>query len=664
MQVVDSFQHTPLTQERSIRLLSLIRDSPTSISFTLDAFELDQLPEYEALSYTWGKATLEDDEFESDDPGIHQTILINSVSFTINENLYDGLCELRDELHEYLWVDALCIDQTNEQERASQITLMGEIYSSAKGVIIWLGKETPEVEAVLWLSYHYWDAFAAKVPPSMMASHLGLSTTQWAQLWRDHSAFYRRYRWFRRAWVVQEYVLARAINIRCGNKSLNPSTLTSLIHDINQKDLPYGIEVRHFYQINLCRLIIPNGFPDEGLIRSMSYIDLSRTPKQLWFSTLKHLAGMLRSQQVSCLHDKIYASFGIAKISLPPSFPNPDVFRVDYQQTVNDLFISFTSEIFRNLPTLSTLSSSEGLGLGERKRKGLPSWCPDYGRGTLATLVQRREQMQYGIPGFAASFPLTDVSIPCQVDGTILRVTGKKIDGIAEISQRMTHMFSIHRMRTNSTGITKLLDACLKMDPIHSITGQDRLEVLWRTLIQNIDFAYEGKCEYPADNTKFSQLFGAYITLYTSAVLKELEGKERDEYVKLLKFWEESFRSSAGFPLVSTIVGFATSTSVADGWVSHPLFDKCNTFCIRASPCANGRRLFITSQKWLGLGPEFLEPNDELWLLKHAAVPFILRPYGESQYQLVGEAYVHGIMHGELVAAPGGREGFGEIEIV
>jgi len=422
--------------------------------------------------------------------------------------------------------------------------------------------------------------------------------------------------------------------------------------------------VRHFYQINLCRLIIPYGFPGEGLIRSKSNIELAKTPVQLWFSILKHVVGMLRSQQASCFHDKIYATFGIAKISLPPNISNPDILQVDYGQTPDDLYISFTSELFRNLPTLSTLSSSEGLGMGERKRKGLPSWCPDYSQGTLATLVQRREQIQYGIPGFAASFPLTDELVPCRVDGTILHVTGKKIGDIGEISQVMTHMFSIHRMRADITGIAKLLDACLKMDPLYDLTGQDRLEVLWRILIQNIDFAYEGKCEYPADHTKFSHLFGAYITLYTSAVLTELEGGARDDYLKRLEYWEESFRSSAGFPSVSTIVEFATSTSVVDGWITHPLFDKCNTFCIRAFPCSNGRRLFITSQKWLGLGPEFLEPRDELWLLKHAAVPFILRPYGEFQYQLVGEAYVHGIMHGELVARPGGEGGFEEIEIV
>jgi len=53
-----------------------------------------------------------------------------------------------------------------------------------------------------------------------------------------------------------------------------------------------------------------------------------------------------------------------------------------------------------------------------------------------------------------------------------------------------------------------------------------------------------------------------------------------------------------------------------------------------------------------------------VWLLKNADVPFILRPCGESQYKLIGEAYVHGIMRGELVDAPGGTEGFAEIQIV
>jgi hypothetical protein len=97
----------------------------------------------------------------------------------------------------------------------------------------------------------------------------------------------------------------------------------------------------------------------------------------------------------------------------------------------------------------------------------------------------------------------------------------------------------------------------------------------------------------------------------------------------------------------------------------HPEIIKLsNIFWIPAQKCNAGRKLFTTSQKWLGLGPGCLEQDDEIWLLKNAAVPFILRPHGESQYTLVGEAYVHGIMHGELVDAPGGTEGFMEIQLV
>jgi hypothetical protein len=132
--IVEEFRHASLPQEQSIRLLRINEDIPGSISFTLDAFPLDQLPEFEALSYTWGKATLNHDEVENNDPGVLHTIMVNNVPFTINENLHDGLYELRDEIQGYLWVDALCIDQENDQERPSQVTLMGDIYSSAKGV--------------------------------------------------------------------------------------------------------------------------------------------------------------------------------------------------------------------------------------------------------------------------------------------------------------------------------------------------------------------------------------------------------------------------------------------------------------------------------------------------------------------------------------------------
>jgi hypothetical protein len=63
-----------------------------------------------------------------------------------------------------------------------------------------------------------------------------------------------------------------------------------------------------------------------------------------------------------------------------------------------------------------------------------------------------------------------------------------------------------------------------------------------------------------------------------------------------------------------------------------------------------GRCLFQTSRGNLGLGPDQMQPDDVVVVIFGADVPFVLRPH-EKGYKLIGEAYVHGIMDGELMTA-------------
>jgi len=62
-----------------------------------------------------------------------------------------------------------------------------------------------------------------------------------------------------------------------------------------------------------------------------------------------------------------------------------------------------------------------------------------------------------------------------------------------------------------------------------------------------------------------------------------------------------------------------------------------------------GRLPFITRKGHLVLGPEYAKRGDFIALLKGAQVPFILRHQSDGQYQLIGEAYVDGIMDGEAM---------------
>ncbi len=59
--------------------------------------------------------------------------------------------------------------------------------------------------------------------------------------------------------------------------------------------------------------------------------------------------------------------------------------------------------------------------------------------------------------------------------------------------------------------------------------------------------------------------------------------------------------------------------------------------------------MFRTWQNYLGMAPRSAQVGDQVWILPGTSVPFILQPLNNGNFQLVGEAYVHGIVHGEAV---------------
>lgn len=170
----DWFKHTQLDQKRSsIRLIQVLREPSRKgliqcklkhaflpvayvyrynrdISDLLD-FEPDEstakdmdeawnseFPSYSCLSYMWG------------DPEEQHAILMNGKTFKVRRNLWDFLRVAQNKLfNNFLWIDALCIDQQNTQERNHQVQQMGNIYSRANMVLLWLG-DSLQLELVLY----------------------------------------------------------------------------------------------------------------------------------------------------------------------------------------------------------------------------------------------------------------------------------------------------------------------------------------------------------------------------------------------------------------------------------------------------------------------------------------------------------------------------------
>jgi hypothetical protein len=132
----------------NIRLLGLLpnKHEAAPLRCKLRNYSLQKLGTrthlYEALSYTWGD--LENDLEK------RRSISVNKQNLAVTENLHAALLRLRDRsLERILWIDAICIDQENLEEREQQVRLMAKIYSKAHRVIVWLGKEARGAEGAL-----------------------------------------------------------------------------------------------------------------------------------------------------------------------------------------------------------------------------------------------------------------------------------------------------------------------------------------------------------------------------------------------------------------------------------------------------------------------------------------------------------------------------------
>lgn len=127
------FAHKALDEtQSSIRLVTVSSElsSDGSIQCYISHSTLDRAS-YVCLSYTWGTSEPQ------------SRILINGLPFYVSKNVFDFLDMVRTMPMTFYWIDAMCIDQANIPERNKQVGQMGQIYSKAFLVYLWLGKLPP-----------------------------------------------------------------------------------------------------------------------------------------------------------------------------------------------------------------------------------------------------------------------------------------------------------------------------------------------------------------------------------------------------------------------------------------------------------------------------------------------------------------------------------------
>ncbi|KXH61540.1 heterokaryon incompatibility protein [Colletotrichum salicis] len=671
---LEDYQYQALSTFDSVRLLGISKDDnhPHGLCLSLEEVSLDEESVFAALSYTWQLPKYGNPE-QTQEPGPGRTfkIVCDGRSMEMFENLFDFLrtilefrCLPKDDADRAsattpkcppkvkhasksmpLWIDAFCINQTNNEEKKHQVLLMYRIYSAAQNVLVWLGLLEPDPE-VQWIHDKFIPRLsqALRKPESVTTTlHkdtycrkpevrdlLGPDTcSRWGTSWFILAKFLRENRRFDRGWVVQEVSLAdpAQTHTMCGKVVLNWKRLGALVQFLHEARWSQSLEAniersfehvklfsevqalnkpqiyssRHLsiggglYKINGVRALLAE------LVFYMETRSWNMEPEPAWLACASFIIFTLRSFHFGDDRDHIHGSLGMLSMLLPQGFSSPIV--PDYDQSVEDVFTSVAACFIERLPLLSELRH-----VGKEKARrytALPSWVPDYSVPNASKMD--RHKRHNGIPHTKANVKVLkrceaaiwrrELRRPSVV-GHKLVLHGMKMGTILSKAHEHFTPESSYEMAFTMVGYfrTRPFEALCQpqlnlWDRLEAAVLNECLELYALHLqpVLSLGFDKSQRVEY-------------YVPGRREFVHTRLNESEAGHFIpKEIYAWAERFQI-LGFPHFPRL------------YVDQQVWEELDNECF-----------YRTSRQGLGLGSPFAVEHDQIWFDEGASVPFVLR---------------------------------------
>ena len=278
--------------------------------------------EYEALSYVWGSA-----EHPSN-------IRVNGRIVTVTESLHTALRQLRyPDRPRTLWIDYLCINQRDVNERSNEVARMGIIYGNAEDVLIWLGPATPD--SVIGMEIP--DYFANETRPKSCPVW---QTYSQATVLRGLQDIFSR-PWFQRMWVVQEIGQSHRAVLTCGQHSVEWESTNCLAVRRFVRMIKYAVILPEWTQLGLGEVSM------QPLLDMLDFQDANQFSKS-WGACnraapdLLDLAYNLRHKQCTDPRDKIFGIWGLVDY-----LDDLQDFKLDYNMSVKEAYEEVARVSFR-----------------------------------------------------------------------------------------------------------------------------------------------------------------------------------------------------------------------------------------------------------------------------------------------------------------------------
>lgn len=592
--------------------------------------------DFAALSYTWG------------DPAPTRAIKLNDEFVEVGLNLASALETLRRFEHFStkfrIWIDALCINQSDGAERTREVQRMGSIYSSAWSVLGYLGPERDGSDKALELLERLSHYYGKKGECMMLRDALNkdpwcLGSGYWLAL---NKLTLRPY--WERLWIMQEVALGGSQTVVfCGDRSINWNVFCHALEVIHV----HLWKVKNIAVAADRRALDPSDSSSWEKTGPLHHIwkDLwaisqpsNRTESNLDFSRLLEVANFAQSSDP---RDKLFGMLGI----MPPKLAKAIV--PDYAAEVNVVFLNAAKAYISAYNSLELLRDCNAWG-----KYGAPTWAPDWAwEGRLRDSRPAVEHM-------------TAVDNPHYYERHE-----------SERGYQASAGFNFEGVRYTGESGRYLCCKCIVFDEVDGLgarprgNGQHVYGTVQQPLNQGsaygdeFDTAKALSCALYANRSQSCKDSCALLHLptteqdateiFTNVVSWTEFATEGPFYNKWL-YWVNANRelNVGGRAFSSYFNGIIPSDAVfEDHWTAYQSWVRT----------MQGRRLATTTSRRFAWVPQSSScvtndevcPGDVFAIFPGCSVPILLRRVCDNDpfdtYKVLGEAYVHGFMEGEVV---------------
>ncbi|TRX97569.1 hypothetical protein FHL15_001324 [Xylaria flabelliformis] len=564
-----------------IRILHLLppaqNDVESPVVCEISVASRSDNPDYEALSYAW-------------DDRAPLTIQVSGSEVKVTPRLYNALRQLRlrDRVRN-LWIDQLCINQWDLEEKALQVQLMRSTYTRCSRCLVWLGMPPAGVTAADAQNAFDIIRYLAAVSSAEVMQSVPLPSA----LADDRPAFDRAMKalravahghnpWWNRVWTVQEVALPDEVLLVFGNATLPWDIIVTAIHTWTIRGIPWRLgqwlskEQRHYLS--------------ELMVHSI-WVNVAKKRYDNPLETLNRW----RFRLATDLRDKAFALFGLFPAG---SLPRSEECRYDIP--IADVFSCMTVEMIVNERGLRPLVGNPRLE-AYKATPGIPRWAIDLSAWPDHDLDWFYQCYGYDVYDADKGLEPLDVdAVSACVSEKTLKLKGVRIGSVKCVQE------GIRGFRRGWSEDISLKETMQK----------------WLDTVEGKVTAAVVPDPYPAGYSRLE----AFARLMLGDVIRDgnqvPEDREVDKY----------------FPNV---------------WALMDSRDVDSDVHLTVHGMLANQALVITQTGLIGSALIDTELGDEVWVFRGGKVPFTLRPRDSgngAEYDFVGKCYIQGIMQGEAFA--------------